>query len=100
MSLVDDRYIYRGDGLDEESSSCKCVGMDMGGNGMDCGIGEGGESNDGNFPVAMADFGRLISRGSGRVLIGIGFRFGEVCPFENDGIRALEACGVDSPRLE
>ena len=34
--------MYNGEGLEEESSSCKNVGMDIGGIGMTSGIGEGG----------------------------------------------------------
>jgi hypothetical protein len=34
--------MYNGDGLDDDNSSCKYVGIDIGGRGIDCGIGEGG----------------------------------------------------------
>ena len=37
--------MYNGDGLLGESSSCKYVGIDIGGSGIDCGIGETGSSS-------------------------------------------------------
>jgi hypothetical protein len=69
--------MYNGDGRDDESSSCRYVGIDIGGRGMDCGIGDGGSIAEGfNVPFA-GGLTLLRSKGSGRPLDGIGFRFGD-----------------------
>ena len=70
--------MYNGDGLDEESSSCRYVGIDMGGRGMDCGIGDGG-SFAGPLLALDVVFVEMLfrSRGSGRGPELIGFRLGE-----------------------
>lgn len=73
--------MYNGDGLDEESSSCKYVGIDMGGSGIDWGIGDGG-SFEGPllaFEAALAEM-LLRSKGSGRAPDATGFLFGEIWP--------------------
>ena len=45
-SLVTERWIYRGDGLSEDSSSWRYVGSDSGGNGIEVGIGDAARSGD------------------------------------------------------
>ena len=91
--------MYNGDGLDEESSSCRYVGIDMGGRGIDCGMGDGG-----SFAAPLLAFGvalvemLLRSKGSGRVPGAMGFLLGEVCPklpLLCDCIRVLMTGGVE-----
>jgi hypothetical protein len=38
--------MYNGDGSEEDNSSCKYVGIDSGGSGIDDGIGDGAGSGD------------------------------------------------------
>jgi hypothetical protein len=40
-SFVTERWIYKGEGRPDESSSCRYVGTDSGGSGMDGGMGDG-----------------------------------------------------------
>ena len=71
--------MYRGDGRDDESSSCKYVGIEVGGRGMDCGIGDGGCSGNGDLFVPKSLLaGCPISSGS-IPLVGIGFLLGDDC---------------------
>lgn len=72
--------MYRGDGLDDASSSCKYVGIDIGGNGIDCAIGDGGGSGiDALLKLSGKGFtDGLRSNGSGRAPDNTGFRFGDV----------------------
>jgi hypothetical protein len=71
--------MYNGDGLDEESSSCRYVGIDIGGSGIDCGIGDGGSFGGPLLADALAEM-LLRSNGSGLAPGTIGFLLGEVCP--------------------
>ena len=91
--------MYNGDGLDEESSSCRYVGIDMGGRGIDCGMGDGG-----SFAAPLLAFGvalvemLLRSKGSGRAPVAMSFLLGEVCPelpLLYDCIRVLVTGGVE-----
>jgi hypothetical protein len=106
--------MYNGDGLDEESSSCKYVGIDMGGRGIDCGTGDGGSfaalllafgvalvemllRSKGSGRAALVEM-LLRSKGSGRAPGAMGFLLGEVCPelpLLYDCIRALVTGGVE-----
>jgi len=95
--------MYSGDGRDEDNSSCKYVGIDIGGRGIDWGIGEGGSTPD-DLAVPLECFvaEKLRSRGSGLAPDGAGFRFGDVwpgVPFVYEDIRAL-VVGVEVLREE
>jgi len=69
--------MYNGDGLDEESSNWRYVGMDIGGKGMDCGIGEGGSFEGFLEVVALVEI-PFRSSGSGLTPGVMGFLLGDV----------------------
>ena len=70
--------MYNGDGLDEDISSCKYVGIDIGGRGIDCGIGDGGCSNNAGFFALDDGLDWARSKGSGRGPDNPDLRLGEV----------------------
>ncbi len=85
--------MYRGEGRVDDSSSCRYVGIDMGGSGIVCGIGEGGSAPD-SLLVLFCNLFEVwpISRGSGRADAGRGFLLGDVWPrfgFVYEAIRPL-----------
>ena len=69
--------MYNGDGRDDESSSCRYVGIDIGGSGIVCGIGDGRSIAEGFSAPFAGDLTLLRSKGSGRMLDGVGFLFGD-----------------------